>query len=569
MRMGRAKRKSKCDVRYYLIGAIVVVALLTVLYEIAIFCSLDKISHMRDFGGLLSVRKELAGEERSSEKIDAEIVLHELDGFRETGLEELGRNKVVKSVHYVWCSNKTFDFRNYLSVMSVWKILRPDIIEFHQKVAPKEDKYDVWLDEIRKTVPCFVMKELPQYWDGDDKGCGFWFGIAVIDDRGGIFVNEDVIITEELVSNIEKDMTILWKKPESSEKPSVAIAMGKDHDEHFKNFMRAFANDGVLPSDARFCENLDTSEPMKIEGPCYRLSETISPADVFESESQFGEMIRKLMYGSPKKKEPMTVLPGTIPKIVHYVWFGSKEMDFMMFLSMLSTLFILDPEKVFIHTDGGLKGGYLKRILKDKRVVLVLREKPFNIFGHKVIYTQHRSDIVRAECLLKYGGIYMDWDVLWLKSPDDLIQTGYDAIANFDHIQQGRFPDTINLGVLMAKPKSTFIKRWQDALANYRSDDFLYNAVELPYKIYEKYPQYLKIERHLQVMCFRLKCHPTFHEDFKNFMEEQPFDWRTDAYSIHFTFPDPPELTNETACRQGSGRFAEIGQFILQHENKL
>ncbi|XP_045180074.2 uncharacterized protein LOC123539497 isoform X1 [Mercenaria mercenaria] len=567
--MGKSKRKSKCSLRSYILSAMVIVAFLTILYEIAIFCTLDRISNVSYFGGLISVPEEsLDNSQKITDGFDAEIVLHELAGFREGGLSVVGRNKVINTVHYVWCHNKTFDFRNYLSVMSVWKILRPDIIEFHQKVAPKPDKYDDWLVEIQKTIPSFVMKELPQDWDGDDMGCGFWFGLAVIDDRGGIYVGENVIITEEVVKYLESDMTLLFSKSKSSEYASVAFAMGTDHDEDFKTFRRAFAKNKEIPNKAHFCEIVDESLDIT-KTSCYVLSAPLSPADVFQSETQFGELVRKLTYGSTERKAAKAVLPGTIPKIVHYVWFGSKELDFMMFLSMLSTLFILNPEKVFIHTDGGLKGGYFDRILKDQRVVLVLREKPFNIYGHKVIYTQHRSDIVRAECLLRYGGIYMDWDVLWLKNPDDLIQAGYDAIANFDHIQQGNFPDTINLGVLMAKPKSTFIKRWQDALANYKSEDFLYNAVELPYKIYEKYPQYLKIEKRLQVMCFRLKCHPTFQNDFKNFMEEQPFDWRTDVYSIHFTFPDPPELTNEFACRNGTGRFAEIGQFILQHEKKL
>jgi drug/metabolite transporter superfamily protein YnfA len=44
----------------------------------------------------------------------------------------------------------------------------------------------------------------------------------------------------------------------------------------------------------------------------------------------------------------------------------------------------------------------------------------------------HRSDIIRADILLKYGGIYSDWDVIWLKPIDELISKGYDTILNFD-----------------------------------------------------------------------------------------------------------------------------------------
>ena len=188
--MGKSKKKSTCSFRTYILTAIGVAVFLTVLYEIAIFCALDKLSAASYFGGLITVKNTEVSTKnipfsKNSDNFEAEVVLHELAGLRESGLSELGTNKIINTVHYVWCDNKTFDFRNYLSIMSVWKILRPDIIEFHQKVAPQSDKYDNWLVEIQKTIPNFIMKEIPPNWDGDDNGCGFWFGLAVIDDRGG------------------------------------------------------------------------------------------------------------------------------------------------------------------------------------------------------------------------------------------------------------------------------------------------------------------------------------------------------------------------------------------------
>lgn len=345
--------------------------------------------------------------------------------------------------------------------------------------------------------------------------------------------------------------------------------MGKDHDNDFRSFRRKFAESQVATDDNLFCEIIEPTLEVTTHAPCYLVNGPLFPFQIFEKESQFAALARRLMYGSESMKVARPMLPGTIPKIVHYVWFGVKEMDFMMYLSMLSTLYIVNPEKVLVHTDGGLTGQYWSKLLKDKRIVIVYREKPLDIYGHQILYAQHRSDIVRAESLLKYGGIYMDWDVLWLKNPDGLLTSGFDAIANFDHMQQGRYPETINLGVLMAKPRSTFIKKWQDALINYKSEDFLYNAVLLPYKVYEKYPEYLFIERRLQVMCFRLKCHPTFRDDFKNFMEDQPFDWREDVYSIHFTFPDPDDLISEHNCKNSDSKWAQMGRYILTYEKYL
>ncbi|KAH3718780.1 hypothetical protein DPMN_061587 [Dreissena polymorpha] len=86
--------------------------------------------------------------------------------------------------------------------------------------------------------------------------------------------------------------------------------------------------------------------------------------------------------------------------------------------------------------------------------------------------------------------------------------------------------------------------------------------------IYEKYPDYLFVKRHLRAMCFHFKCQPTFKEMYKDFMKEQAFDWRTEAYAIHFTYPDPEELTDEKKCRGGEGKFADICTHIFKYEQK-
>lgn len=537
------------------------------------FCTLDEIysrtAIMREAVLKLPGRKSLDGDRnRSLDTIHADKVVHEFEGMTNPDIDELLQSKVINTVHYVWCQNKTLQFKQYLGILSIWKVLRPDILEFHHEFPLKSYNYNNWIDELQKMIPGFVAKPLPKHWDGSEKGCGFWFGLAVLDDRGGIYVANDIVLNKDILKLKQNNFSVTFMKTSENPEAEVAVAMGNQHEQKLKNFIKHFHSHYDLMGQA-FCSNIGDDLNYTDISPCHVIETSIHPHDIWTLQTKFGAVTRSLVYGSPHVKKSRAVLPGFIPKIVHYVWFGKKEMDFMMYLSILSTLYIVNPNIVLIHGDGELHGKYLEVALKDGRVKLINRERPYHIFGKQVLYSQHRSDIVRAEVLLKYGGIYMDWDVLWLRNPDDIIEKGYDAVVNYDHMPQIGFPDTINLGVFMAKPKSTFVKRWQDALIDYRSKDFLYNAVQLPYKIYEKYPEYLHIERRLQVMCFRLKCHPTFHPQFKQFTEEQPFDWQTDAYSIHFTYPDPPELESEDSCRNGTGRFAEIGRFILKHETNL
>jgi hypothetical protein len=44
------------------------------------------------------------------------------------------------------------------------------------------------------------------------------------------------------------------------------------------------------------------------------------------------------MYGDSQQIKVQPILPGSIPKIVHMVWFGFKTMNFAMYLCLRSIL---------------------------------------------------------------------------------------------------------------------------------------------------------------------------------------------------------------------------------------
>ena len=65
-------------------------------------------------------------------------------------------------------------------------------------------------------------------------------------------------------------------------------------------------------------------------------------------------------------------------------------------------------------------------------------DPPLEIFNHYVNVVEHQSDVARLYVLLRYGGIYLDDDVIILKSLNRLIdenefvigEENYDALAN-------------------------------------------------------------------------------------------------------------------------------------------
>lgn len=74
--------------------------------------------------------------------------------------------------------------------------------------------------------------------------------------------------------------------------------------------------------------------------------------------------------------------------------------------------------------------------------------------GKDIQLMQHKSDFVRLEVLLEYGGIYLDLDAIPLKSFDRLLKSGYDTILGR---QKG---GTAAVGLMVAQKNSTLMREF-------------------------------------------------------------------------------------------------------------
>ena len=72
------------------------------------------------------------------------------------------------------------------------------------------------------------------------------------------------------------------------------------------------------------------------------------------------------------------------------------------------------PERLLFHHVYEPRGEWwdkAKPLLSLRRVT-----PPTSIFGQTVRKFQHQADVVRLELLLQFGGVYLDLDVLLLRS---------------------------------------------------------------------------------------------------------------------------------------------------------
>lgn len=163
--------------------------------------------------------------------------------------------------------------------------------------------------------------------------------------------------------------------------------------------------------------------------------------------------------------------PEAIPRIVHLVHLKASpdaelKFSFQAFLCVYTAYLYIQPSTIFIHTDfdpstyahatehGSLWTRKLltafPRTLQINQVVAPTTTAATN--GLPLVRIEHKSDFVRMAQVEIHGGIYLDWDVLTLRSPTPLLGAGFAAVV-------GRQADgLINNGCFLATAGSALVR---------------------------------------------------------------------------------------------------------------
>lgn len=153
-------------------------------------------------------------------------------------------------------------------------------------------------------------------------------------------------------------------------------------------------------------------------------------------------------------------LGSCIPSVVHFVQLKEDEssslhFSFESFLAIYSAYLFVQPSVIYIHTDytpqevvSAAQNGssWTRKVLTAFPDVVRLSKvtAPTKANGLDIKRIEHKSDFVRLDQLTLHGGIYLDWDVLTLRSLDPLIDSGFKAVV-------GRQSDaTIMNGIILA-----------------------------------------------------------------------------------------------------------------------
>ncbi|KAH3753970.1 hypothetical protein DPMN_188626 [Dreissena polymorpha] len=112
--MGKVKPKALtkqcCSIRTAAFGVLVLSTICMIAYVIL---------HTMEHGPDVSPNsKTLVAQLSMDSKVDAMSVLSELSGFRETNIEDVGKENIVNTVHFVWCEKKKRSILRIISASS-------------------------------------------------------------------------------------------------------------------------------------------------------------------------------------------------------------------------------------------------------------------------------------------------------------------------------------------------------------------------------------------------------------------------------------------------------------------
>ncbi|XP_064454727.1 uncharacterized protein LOC135366003 [Ornithodoros turicata] len=162
-----------------------------------------------------------------------------------------------------------------------------------------------------------------------------------------------------------------------------------------------------------------------------------------------------------------------VPNVVHYVRFGQPDVSFIDAVSMRSAYINHAPDQIVVHCDVCQLGGPYSYMIRDIPIIKFnKRPPPKSIYGRKVSWIEHASDIARLQILLRYGGIYLDNDCIVIQ-----------PMHHFRHFEMSvGWPPEEYMGnmLFVATPGARFLRLYQELYRGYNSSLWYYNAGALP-----------------------------------------------------------------------------------------
>ena len=218
----------------------------------------------------------------------------------------------------------------------------------------------------------------------------------------------------------------------------------------------------------------------RTEGNYHRTSSTTSSIDL-KTTTPF-HLFRKTETTTDNKSVAITEeVVYAVPNHVHYIWFRFRgrrhhtPLAFHEYLSVLSTHKFIKPDHIYFHTDDVPSGPYWDMLLNIPGFQVRQRGQTKRLFGRVVNsykFDNQASDLERLNILLHDGGIYLDLDVIALRS--------FNPLRIYD-VTLGKIDSqTACNAVILARKHHPLLQVWLESyIKDFRPHARDYNAISV------------------------------------------------------------------------------------------
>ncbi len=212
------------------------------------------------------------------------------------------------------------------------------------------------------------------------------------------------------------------------------------------------------------------------------------------------DISRKFYYTNPKPDQSSFYETGYwVPNIVHFIWYSDTRMPFRFhhMLSVMSAHRYIKPDVILFHTNMEPTGQYWDKVLALPSFQVVKRNYTLCINDHHLrnhTTKQGPSDVDRMRVLSENGGIYLDLDVMVVRSLDTLRRFPCTVGAELPTMHGKQY--VVCGAVIICSRHSQFLHHWrQSFIDDYRPEKWAYNSGSIPTRLWQKYPHLVHVEK--------------------------------------------------------------------------
>jgi hypothetical protein len=223
------------------------------------------------------------------------------------------------------------------------------------------------------------------------------------------------------------------------------------------------------------------------------------------------------------------------PKLIHFIWLTdslSFELPLIAYIALKSAHKVNPSYQLLLHTNSLPSGALWERA----RHFVTLISKPLDteIVNQNIHRVEHKSDVMRLNLMLQFGGVYLDLDTICLRP--------FDAFLT-DKVVMGReSPSGLCNAVIISPPNSPFVQLWRERYKDFHNNQWNEFSVQLPNTLASEHGDLINVQ---SVEVF---FEPTFSEKSLEdlFVNVKPFP---NAHIFHLWNKLSKEFTSGITAR--------------------